>query len=109
LVASCLLVALVGFWTFAPVGFRPQYGYPFAERFLAFFALGGALAVSAGRGWLAVAAVICLVAISTEALQIVISTRDARLIDAAEKCLGGLAGVTGIAWTVRRLTAFGRR
>jgi hypothetical protein len=105
LAAFCLLFGLICFWTLAPVGFRPQTGHPALERFGAFLALGGALALGYPRRWLTVAAAICVIAIGTEALQIVIPSRDARPVDAAEKSLGGLAGIAAIAATERSLAA----
>jgi VanZ family protein len=89
------LFGLICFWTLAPVGFRPQTGHAALERFAAFLALGGALGLSYPRRWLVVAAAICAIALGTEALQLVMPSRAAQLIDAVEKSLGGLAGVAG--------------
>jgi hypothetical protein len=87
-----LLLGLICVWTFAPVGLRPQTGHPALERFAAFFAMGGALALGCPRRPLLAAAIVCAIAVGSEALQIVIPFRDARPIDAVEKLLGGAFG-----------------
>jgi VanZ family protein len=88
-----LLLGLICFWTYGPVGFRPQTGHAVLERFTAFFALGGALAWGYPRRPVLAAMIIGVIAVGSEALQMVIPSRDARLIDAVEKLLGGTAGV----------------
>jgi len=97
LAAFWLLLGLISFWTLAPVGFRPQTGYPVVERFAAFLALGGALGLGYPRRPMLAAAIVCGIAVGSEALQVIIPSRDARLVDAAEKVLGGVAGVGSFA------------
>jgi hypothetical protein len=94
--AFWLLLALICFSTFAPVGLRPRTGHVILERFAAFFALGGCLAFGYPRRPLQIAAMIVAIAIGSEALQLLIPTRDARFVDAMEKGLGGLVGVAAV-------------
>ncbi|HEY2708143.1 MAG TPA: hypothetical protein VGI95_08815 [Caulobacteraceae bacterium] len=87
------LLAFIVFATFSPVNLRPQTGHVIFERFGAFLALGGTLALSYPRRPFLALAAICAIAVGSEALQLVIPSRDARPIDGLEKTLGGLAGV----------------
>jgi VanZ family protein len=107
--AFWLLLALICFWTLAPVSYRPQTGHAMFERFWAFLALGGALAAGYPRRPLMVATIICLVALGSEALQAIVPTRDARPVDAVEKTAGGLAGVAAVASLTSGLRAARRR
>jgi hypothetical protein len=92
-----LLLVLVVFWTLSPVSFRPQFGRPALERAGAFCALAGALGTAYPRRLLLVAVAICAIAIGSEALQLLFASRHARLIDAAEKTVGGLVGAAAVA------------
>jgi VanZ family protein len=109
LAAFWLLLGLICFATFAPVGLRPRTGHVILERFAAFFALGGSLAFSYPRRPLPTAAVIVAIATGSEALQLLIPTRDARIVDALEKGLGGLAGVVAVTVIARMLLRRGVR
>jgi hypothetical protein len=91
------LLALILFWTLSPVQLRPQVGHPALERAGAFIALAAALGTAYPRRLLLVATIVCLIAIGSEALQFFISTRHARLADAAEKAAGGLVGALAVA------------
>ena len=96
LAAFCLLLGLISFWTLAPVGFRPQTGHGALERFLAFIALGGALGVGYPRRPMLTAAIVCGIAFGSEALQIIVPSRDAGAVDAVEKALGAIVGVGSV-------------
>ena len=96
-VACWLLVGAIFFVTFAPVRFRPQTGHAYLERSGAFFLLGATLLLSYPKRGLMMAAVVLAIAVGSEGLQAFIPTRDARPADAAEKALGGLAGVAVMA------------
>ena len=92
--AFWILLGLTCFSTFAPVGLRPRTGHVILERSAAFFALGGSLAFGYPRRPIATALAVIAIAVGSEALQLFVPSRDARVVDAVEKALGGLAGVT---------------
>lgn len=102
------LLAFIAFATFSPVSLRPQTGHAIFERFGAFLGLGGTLTLSYPRRPLLALAAICAIAIGSEALQLVIPSRDARPIDGFEKTLGGLAGVA-LGYLLEKTILAGRR
>jgi hypothetical protein len=105
-----ILLALILFWTLSPVQLRPHVARAAVERAGAFFALAVTLGASYPRRPLLVALVICAIAVGSEALQLVIASRHARLIDAAEKLAGGLTGIAAVVGVSRvRTLALGRR
>lgn len=91
------LLALILFWTLSPVHLRPHFTRAPVERAGAFFALAAALGAAYPRRPLLVALIICSIAVGSEALQILIPSRDARIIDGAEKVVGGLLAVGAVA------------
>lgn len=100
--AFWVLLALISFWTLAPVEFRPQTGHPFLERFLAFLGLGAALAAAYPRRIRLTLAAVAVISVGLEALQLLAPTRDARAVDAAEKLAGGLTGLA-LYWGASRI------
>jgi hypothetical protein len=92
-----MLLALILFSTLSPVQLRPQFGRPALERAGGFIALAAALGVSYPRRPFLVALAICSIAIGSEALQLLIPSRHARLIDGGEKMAGSLVGAAAVA------------
>ena len=94
---ATMALALAGiggiiFATLCPVGLRPHFASANEERFGAYAVLGLILAFAFSRRQLAVSAFVVLLAAGLEFGQLLIPTRDARLIDALVKAAGGLAG-----------------
>ena len=89
--------ALVVFWTWGPVRFRPSFGHPNLERFAAFFVLAALTAlIYRFRRWL-LGFAIAAAAIILEVGQQFIPGRDARVSDAMVKVAGAVIGVVLIA------------
>ena len=94
LLVALAIFALVAAVTFCPIGWRPRLTRdPDQERFWAFAVLGVAAKFAAPRRHLQVMACVVAIAVGTEAAQLFIPSRDARLWDAAVKALGAVAGV----------------
>ena len=88
-----LLAALIVFASLAPIRLRPRTGHAVAERFIAFFALSGALTLAYPRRSGLVFCVIALTAVGLEAAQTLAAGRHPRVLDAVEKVAGAAAGV----------------
>ena len=90
--AFWLLLALVCFLTLGSVQYRPRIGFPALERALAYFVLAVALTLGhPRRPWASIASVVAIAA-TLEVLQAFAPGRDPRLLDVAEKVIGGLLG-----------------
>ncbi|WP_394761011.1 VanZ family protein [Phenylobacterium sp.] len=89
---AVLGAAAIAFVTFCPIGMRPHLASPDAERFAAFFVLGGLIALAAGRRWVSATVAVVALAFAFEAGQLIIPGRDAMLSDAIVKALGGVCG-----------------
>jgi hypothetical protein len=88
-----LLLLATAFVTLAPIGLRPESGLPpSVERFAAFLLLSFVFTLAYPHRLLRVILIVAAAAIGLEALQLLIPTRDARLIDMAMKLLGGGVG-----------------
>jgi|SRR5579875_1522645 len=111
---AVLGVGGIVFATLCPIGMRPHFASANVERFSAYAVLGLVLAFAFRRRRLAVSAFVVLLAVGLEFGQLLIPTRDARLMDALVKAAGGLAGSSaGYAFfparrLLRRLAAGGR-
>ena len=102
---AVLGAAAIAFVTFCPIGMRPHLASPDAERFAAFFVLGGLIALAAGRRWVSATVAVVALAFAFEAGQLIIPGRDAMASDAIVKALGGVCGCAAgqTAFAVRRL------
>lgn len=89
---AALAVCGIAFATLCPIELRPRMAEPDAERFAAFFGLGGLIALAAGRRWIGATAAVMLLAFGFEAAQLVVPGRDAMLSDAIIKAMGGVCG-----------------
>ncbi|HTX50343.1 MAG TPA: hypothetical protein VME40_13240 [Caulobacteraceae bacterium] len=106
-VVAWTLLAYIVFVTLSPIALRPRTGHVFAERFLAYAALGLAFSVAYPKrsGWVVV--VVALAAILPEAAQTLVPGRHARMLDGAEKLAGGMTAVV-VAAVSRTLIERGR-
>jgi VanZ family protein len=86
----CAVIAAV---TLGPRQLRPETGHPNLERALAFGLLGVATVFAMPRRPLAAGSLLVLVAVVTEALQLVTPDRHGRVSDALVKAAGGILGV----------------
>lgn len=99
-VLAWAILAVVVFSTLSPIGMRPRLGaLVHIERFGAFALLGFLFAVAHPRRIAAVLACVVAVTVGLELLQVLASSRHARLSDLAVKTAGGVFGV-GCAWLV---------
>jgi hypothetical protein len=95
-VLAWALLLAIAFVTLSPIWLRPESGLPpSVERFGAFLLLSFVFTLAYPRRLLRVVLIVAAAAIGLEALQLLIPTRDARLIDMAVKLLGGGLG-TGL-------------
>jgi VanZ family protein len=92
-VVAWALLAYIVFVTLSPIALRPQTGHVFAERFLAYAALGSAFSLAYPKRSLWVVLAVALAAILPEAAQTLIPGRHARLLDGAEKLAGGMTAI----------------
>ena len=97
------VLAVIGYATVVPISLRPNSGHLHLERVLAYFALGGAMAVAFPRRPMWTLAAVLGIACGLEAIQTFIPTRDGRLSDAMEKSAGGLGGIVS-GWIFTGLT-----
>ena len=95
-IAAVGLALYIAFVTIAPLRYRPQTGYPQAERFAAYFLLGAVFSVAypKHRGWIAIGIVAGSIAL--ELGQLDVPGRDAGLPDVIAKALGGVTGTAAI-------------
>ena len=91
--AAGLVFLVIVYATLVPITLRPNSGHLHAERELAYAALSTFLVIAYPTRWCSITVAICAIAFALEFLQILIPTRDGRLLDALEKSAGGLAGV----------------
>jgi VanZ family protein len=93
-VAAWLLLAGIVFATLAPIGLRPMTDAPpNFERAIAYALFGAAFALAYPRRLGLAILIIVVAAIGLELLQMLATTRHARLADAAVKLMGGGLGV----------------
>lgn len=83
------LLLLIVFWTLGPVSDRPHMGGAQLERFGAYFVVGVLLSVGYDRP-AAVGFFLAVFAVGLELGQNLVPGRDARLVDALAKVLGGI-------------------
>jgi len=106
---ACLV--FIAYATLSSAGARPELTRTepalivFIERFGAYGLLGFLFCVAYPRRLLFICCIVLGSAVFLELLQLVIPGRDARVIDATEKLLGGVAGILA----VRALSAFADR
>ena len=100
LLAALILFTLLVAATVCPIGWRPHFSQdPNEERFWAFFMLGLAAKFAVPRRHLPTLACVVLLAMGTEAAQLLAPGRHARVEDGTIKALGAIAGVqTGYAF-----------
>ena len=89
---SLLVFIGIALATLVPIEFRPETGHPIAERFIAFMVFGAVLVPAFPRRFGIVLLAVIVSAVSLELLQLLDPTRDGRIIDAAVKVAGGVAG-----------------
>jgi len=101
--AWCCLLFLA-FATLAPLHLRPQMTYAetwvsvLIEHVGAFGVLGLLFTVCYPRRYGFICVVVFGSAVLLELLQVFVPDRDARIIDAVEKLVGGAAGIAGASW-----------
>jgi len=94
LVAALVIAVVVGAASICPLSWRPRlWRDPDQERCWSFFVLGLAAKFAAPRRHPQILACVLLMAIGTEAAQLLVASRHARLSDAIVKGVGGVAGV----------------
>jgi VanZ like protein len=99
---ACLL--FIAFATLVPFHSRPgltdveTFSSVLVERVGAFGVLGGLFSMSYPRRYGFICGLVFGSAILLEALQIFVPDRDARVMDAIEKLLGGGVGIIGTNW-----------
>lgn len=105
-VLAWFLLAVVIVVTLGPADIRPSTGLPLkVERFLGFAILAAAFTAAYPKRWRIIIALLAGAAVSLEALQLVIPTRDASPIDAAVKVLGATGGGTFVHLLIAVFTA----
>ncbi len=93
-IIAWLLLAAVAFVTVAPIGLRPVTAFsPNVERFATFALVGFAFALAYPRQLVLIVAVVFGAAVGFELLQMLASTRHARLPDMGFKLIGGGVGI----------------
>ena len=95
-IASIGLALYIVFVTLAPLSYRPQTGYPQAERFAAYFALGALFCVAypRHRAWITIGVVAG--SIILEFGQLAVPGRDAGVPDFIAKAFGGITGIVAV-------------
>jgi hypothetical protein len=92
--AAIAVFAFITFATLSPIGLRPATGAVGLERVAAFILLGLLIGLALpGRLGRALVLVVAI-AISLEALQLVVPTRHGQIAEAAVKSAGGVVGVS---------------
>ena len=95
-----LILAVIVLSTLSPIGMRPHLGaFVHLERFGAFALLGFLFAFVHPHRIVAVLVCVVVLTAGLELLQVLASSRHARLSDLAVKAAGGVFGV-GFAWLV---------
>lgn len=95
--APWVFFALVVFWTWGPLKFRPSFGHPDLERFGAFFVLAALVALTYRWPKWRIGLAICAAAAILEFGQEFVPGRDARMSDAIAKIAGAFVAVVLIA------------
>ncbi len=89
-----LLLAAVAFSTISPIGLRPMTSFsPHVERFFAFAVVGCAFVLAYPRRVVPIVAMMVVVAVGLELLQLLAVSRHARPQDVAVKLVGAGFGV----------------
>ena len=91
-VAALGLMAMVGFATLCPPSLRPHLGDPQLERFGAYFVTAAMFVIAYPRRAVTIALAAVVVAAGLEWAQFLVPGRDAGVLDANAKALGGVAG-----------------
>jgi VanZ family protein len=92
LLSFLLVAAVIAFATLAPVELRPRTGHVHFERIFAYLLLGGSLSLAFPRKPALVIGALIVLACGLEYAQTFIPTRDGRIPDAVEKCVGAVIG-----------------
>ena len=94
LLAALLISVLAAAASICPLGWRPRlWRNPDQERFWAFLVLGLTAKFAAPRRHLSILACVVLMAVGTEAAQLLVASRHARVSDGIVKASGAVAGV----------------
>jgi hypothetical protein len=103
--ASWIAIILICFVTLSRVDMRPHLsGSSSLDRFGGFTVLGLLFCVAYPQRLRLVVVTVLGGAVALELLQLVTPDRDARLIDAAVKLAGGIAGITAGRWVLAATT-----
>jgi VanZ family protein len=92
LLSFLVVAAVIAFATLAPVELRPRTGHVHFERIFAYLLLGGSLSLAFPRKPALVVGALIILACGLEYAQTFIPTRDGRIPDAVEKCVGAVIG-----------------
>ena len=92
LLAFIVVAAVIAFATLAPVDLRPRTGHVHFERVVAYMMLGGSLSLAFPRKPALVIGALVILACGLEYAQTFVPTRDGRISDAVEKCVGAVIG-----------------
>jgi VanZ family protein len=87
-----VVAAVIAFATLAPIELRPRTGHVHFERVVAYMMLGGSLSLAFPRKPVLVVSALIILACGLEYAQTFIPTRDGRIPDALEKCIGAVIG-----------------
>ena len=94
LLAALLISLLATAASICPLGWRPHlWRDPDLERFWAFLVLGLTAKLAAPRRHLSILACVVLMAVGTEAAQLLVASRHARVSDGIVKAVGAVSGV----------------
>ena len=91
--AAIALALYIAFVTLAPLRYRPQTGYPQADRFAAYLLLGAVFSAAYPRQKAWVAAGVVVGSLVLELGQLAVPGRDAGAPDEIAKALGGISGI----------------
>lgn len=105
-ICAWLCLTYIIFATLGPIGLRAQLirGEPNLDRFLAYLVLAAIFVWAYPRYFVVTVCIIVALAISLEALQLLMPGRHGRLEDAGLKLLGALVGFAFGATTLRLRT-----
>jgi hypothetical protein len=87
-------LAAVAFVTLSPIGMRPVLMPPGYEHFFAFAVIGLLFGLAYPRHWLLIGVAVIGSAVGLELLQLITPGRHGRLLDLAQKIVGGTCGLT---------------
>jgi len=103
-----LLFGAIAAATLCPQALRPHLGPADMERFGAYLVFGLCTSWAIPKRPLAVVAIIAIAAFGLEAALNLVPGRDAHLVDASVKALGGLCGATLGFWSSHLVQRVGR-